>query len=124
MNFPKPQIPSGLLRDMTRIVINTVRDAERGGQWIPEGKSAKSIFKGIVLPINNEDLKYLDEGTYTQNMQKLYTNGPQVGVGAQFIDSADGSIYTITQELNYGPTHPLKRYVVEKKGVANSHDYR
>jgi len=109
---------------MTRIEVTMKRDINRGGQFVPASQPIKSTFKGIVLPINNEDLKYLPEGTYTQNMQKLYTNGSQVGVGAQFIDSADNNIYTVIQELNYGPTHPLKRYAVEKKGVANPHDYR
>jgi len=123
MNFPTPKIPTQLFRNMVRVVVSVKLDTEKGGQWIPS-KPKKETFKGIVLPVNNEDLKYMPEGTYTQNMQKLYTNGEQVAVGTQFADSFDGNTYTIIQELNYGPTHPIKRYLVEKKGAASPHDYR
>ena len=118
--FAKPQIPGQLLRNMKKITPGGSRDAENGGQWKPTLNPVTVMFKGIVLPLSNEDLQYLPEGTYTQNSQKLYTNGATVDVGAQFIDTFDGNTYTVTTELTHGPTHPMKRYLVEARGGASS----
>lgn len=49
-------------------------DKQNGGQWVPGGASEEA-FQGVVMPLNNEDLKYMDAGTYTINAQKVYTNG-------------------------------------------------
>ena len=76
-------------------------------------------FQGVVMPLNNEDLQYVDSGTYTLNSQKVYTNGYQLKVGAEFRDDYDGQVYTVKQELTHGPIHSMKRYMVERKGVSN-----
>lgn len=117
VNFAKPQLPAGLLHDMTMTSTTVELDEENGGQFRPQQPTV-TTFKGIVMPMSNEDLQYLPEGTYTRNTQKLYTNGARVAVGAQFTDGFDGQTYTVTQELTHGPVHPMKRYAVEKKGVA------
>lgn len=118
VNFAKPQIPAGLLHDMVRITVTTTLDTAQGGQRKPSAPPATSKFKGVVMPLANEDLQYMPEGTYTKNTQKLYTNGARLDVGAQFKDTFDGATYTVTQELTHGPIHPMQRYAVEKKGVA------
>lgn len=115
----QPQIPLGLLHDMVRIEPGGSRNSENGGQWTPQLKPTETKFKGVVMPMSNEDLQYLPEGTHTKNTQKLYTNGPRLAVGATFRDTYDDNTYTVTQELTHGPIHPLKRYAVEAKGGAS-----
>ena len=116
--YAKPTIPLGLLHDIEELEPGGSYDQSKGGQWVPT-KPAKTTFKGVVMPVNNEDLQYAPAGTYTLNSQKLYTNGHRLTNGQQICDTYDGQVYTVKQELTHGPIHPLKRYVVEKKGVSS-----
>lgn len=69
------------------------------------------------MPLSNKDLKYLPEGTYTQNSQKLYTDsGVKIEPNQIIIDTFDGQRYTVKTELNHNSIHPMVRYIVE--GVA------
>jgi hypothetical protein len=120
IKFAKPQIPSGLLHDMKSITVLVTLEKDNGGQWKPS-PPVETAFKGVVMPLNNEDLQFLPEGAYTINAQKLYTNGATLEVGAQFTDTYDGATYTVVQALTHGPIHPMKRYVVEKAGRAAAH---
>lgn len=111
-----PKLPRNLLHTMYRITKKGGSyDPERGGQFFG-GKTVEISFKGVVMPLNNEDLQYMDSGTSTINAQKVYTNGETLEIGAQFRDGYDGQVYTVKQELTHGPVHSLKRYMVEKKG--------
>ena len=114
-----PKLPRGLLHEMFEVHEDGgYYDKQNGGQWVP-GEASEEAFQGVVMPLNNEDLKYMDAGTYTINAQKVYTNGHTLRVGAQFRDGYDGQLYTVKQELTHGPVHALKRYMVEKKGASN-----
>ena len=111
-----PKIPRNLLHDMYRITKEGGGyNPNKGGQFLG-GKTVETPFKGVVMPLNNEDLQYIDSGTSTINAQKVYTNGETLEIGAQFRDGYDGQVYTVKQELTHGPIHSMKRYVVEKKG--------
>ena len=46
------------------------------------GNNGRNCFQGVVMPLNNEDLQYIDSGSYTLNAQKVYTNGHTLQVGA------------------------------------------
>lgn len=116
--YAKPTIPLGLLHDIEELEPGGSYDQANGGQWKPTKPTSKT-FKGVVMPVNNEDLQHAIAGTYTQNSQKLYANGHSLTVGQQVRDTFDGQVYTVKQELTHGPIHPLKRYVVEKKGVSS-----
>jgi hypothetical protein len=111
------------MHTMNRLVVTVSLEQGKGGQYKPTPPIV-STFKGVVMPIKNEDLQYMPEGTYTKNAMKLYTNSDTVEVGGQFRDTYDGNIYTIIQELTHGPIHPMKRYVVEKGGMAAAHAIR
>lgn len=114
-----PKIPRALLHDMYELTREGGGyDPDNGGQYTG-GKIVEVMFKGVVMPLNNEDLQYLDGGTSTKNSQKVYTNGATLTIGAQFRDGYDGQTYTVKQELTHGPIHPMKRYLVEKKGASN-----
>lgn len=118
-NWKGPKIPRSLLHDMYEVCAEGgYYDKENGGQWKP-GDPKETKFQGVVMPLNNEDLQYMDSGTYTVNAQKVYTNGHTLCVGAEFRDGFDGQLYTVKQELTHGPIHPLKRYMVEKKGTSH-----
>lgn len=45
------------------------------GKWVP-GKPEEVSMTGIVLPLNNDDLKYIESGLYTVKEKKLYVVEP------------------------------------------------
>lgn len=114
--YAQPMIPGGLLRDMYEIQSGSGFSQENGGQWIP-GENKKIPFKGVVLPVNDKDLIRDTGGTIVQCSEKIYTNGHILQIGARVEDS-NGEVYTITQELGHNTIHPMKRYLVERKGEA------
>ena len=120
MTIPRgPVLPASLLHDMVRIVPGGSYSG-KGKQWVPDLDPEKETFKGVVMPLSNEDLQRSDAGNFTKNTKKLYTNGATVAVGAQFTDTFDDKTYTVVQELEHGPIHTLKRYAVEAEGRASS----
>lgn len=114
--YAQPIIPNGLLHDMYEIQSGAKFSQENGGQWVP-GENKEVTFKGVVLPVNDKDLVRDVAGTFTQYSEKIYTNGHTLQIGARVKD-ADGAIYTVTQELGHNALHPMKRYLVERKGEA------
>ncbi len=114
-----PKIPKALLHEMFELTREGGGyDPKNGGQYTG-GEPVEKPFQGVVMPLSNEDLQYLEGGTSTKNGQKVYTNGATLSIGGQFRDGYDGQVYTVKQELTHGPIHPMKRYVVEKKGASN-----
>lgn len=112
----QPAIPERLMHEMYEIKSGTVFSQEDGGQWI-SGEDKRIPFKGALLPVSNKDLVRDIAGAFTQYSEKIYTNGHILQVGAQ-VEDFDGKRYTVTQELGYNSLHPLKRYLVERKGEA------
>ena len=39
------------------------------------GTTVETAFQGVVMPLNNEDLQYIDSGSYTLNAQKSIRMG-------------------------------------------------
>lgn len=113
-----PRLPRHLLHEMYEVCAAGGYDKDRGGQWMA-GSTEEIPFSGIVMPLNNEDLQYIDSGTYTLNAKKVYTNGHALHVGARFRDGYDGQLYTVKQELTHGPIHAMKRYIVEARGESS-----
>lgn len=114
--YAQPMIPDGMLHDMYEIQSGSGFSQENGGQWIP-GENKRILFKGVVLPVNDKDLIRDTGGTTLQYSEKIYTNGHTLQIGARVEDSG-GEVYTITQELGYNTIHPIKRYLIERKGAA------
>ena len=112
-----PVIPKKHMRDFFRIDVKKEFQQENGGIY-KTVEAEESKLKGVLLPLNNEDLQRLPEGTATVNTQKLYTNGESLGVGQQVRDSLDNQVYTVETELTHLPIHGMKRYIVTKKGAA------
>lgn len=106
-----PRLPRALLHILTVSDRKFVRSD--GGQMRPVENQVTS-FWGVVLPLSNFDLKFLPEGSYTQNSQKLYTDDPvNIKTGQIIRDTYDGQLYTVKQELSHNSIHPMLRYVVE-----------
>jgi hypothetical protein len=101
-------------------VISTGRyDVLSGGQYV-QNPPERVPFQGVVMPVSDKDLRNAPVGTYTEDSEKLYTNGFQLKVGAQVTDPYDGRTYLIEQELQHNSIHPMKRYVVKAKGEASA----
>lgn len=113
--FARPKIPTQLMHDMYEIKMSDgFLDMDNGGQWRP-GKEEMVKFQGIVLPVGDKDLIYIDAGAYAHTSRKIYTNGHALQVNGKVYDPQDGITYTVKQELDYNSIHPLKRYLVDKK---------
>ena len=61
--FARPSLPLGLLHDIVAITPSETFSQANGGQFIPGAKPAKTTFKGVIMPVNNEDLKYAPAAT-------------------------------------------------------------
>lgn len=114
--YAQPMIPGGLLHDMYEIQSGSGFSQESGGQWVP-GENKRITFKGVVLPVNDKDLIRDTGGTFAQCSEKIYTNGHLLRIGAR-VEDTGGDVYTVTQELGHNTIHPMKRYLVERKGEA------
>lgn len=112
-----PKLPKHVLHDFSKINVEKVFLQEEGGVY-RESIRKLATFQGAILPLSNEDLQRLPDGTSTTNSQKIYTNGEALAPGQLVQDSLDGQTYTVTTELTHTPIHGLKRYVVNRKGVA------
>lgn len=117
--FPQPQIPDSLLHGMHEIITTKELDQKNGGQW-RTAEEKRIPFRGVILPVTDKDLIRDASGTITNDMEKIYTNGHALSVGARVEDTGgSGCIYTVKQELDHNSLHPMKRYLVERKGRAS-----
>lgn len=114
-----PMIPEGLLHTMYLLTKEKKLDTENGGQWFTDAETKKA-FMGVVLPVGSEDLVRAEGGATTNCTEKVYTNGEEFPVGAQILDPPTGYRYTVTQELGHNSLHPMKRYLIERRGKAGS----
>ncbi|GHU69906.1 hypothetical protein FACS1894184_14630 [Clostridia bacterium] len=112
-----PRIPNMLMRTLYALDYHTEFDQLSGGQYYRQQSDRREI-SGVIMPLSNKDLQYMDEGAYSAQSQKLYTNGDTVKVGMYVQDPDTAQEYKVTQELTHGPIHPMKRYLLEmKEGV-------
>ncbi|GHU75672.1 hypothetical protein AGMMS49992_20100 [Clostridia bacterium] len=112
-----PRIPTMLMRTLYALDYQTTLDQLGGGQSYRTEASRREIT-GVIMPLSNKDLQFIEEGAYTANSQKLYTNGDRVKVGMYVLDPLTNQSYLVMQELDHGPIHPMKRYMIEAKGAS------
>lgn len=115
----QPLIPGGLMHTMHLLQKDRELDMENGGQWTTAGE-AKVSFQGVVLPVGDKDLVRSDSGSILNCTEKIYTNGKVLDTGAKVYDPPSGYTYTIVQELGHNSLHPVKRYLIERKGKAGA----
>ena len=109
--YNTPRLPRALLHPL--VAYAQITEPGPGGQFKKVTK-AVSAFMGVVMQLSNKDWKLLPEGSYTQNSQKLYTDGPVTLKPGQVIrDTYDGQRYTVKTELGHNSIHPMLRYIVE-----------
>lgn len=112
-----PTIPTGLMHEMFKINQGKELDVDNGGQWMPTRKEDES-FQGVILPVGSEDLVRAEGGSTLNCTEKIYTNGFVLDTGAKVYDPQSGHTYTVSQELGHNSLHPMKRYLIERKGKA------
>lgn len=83
------------------------------GEYIP-GTTTYQTFRGAVLPLSEKDLKFLEDGAYTLDYKKLYTD--KTLKNNQIIK--DGSIeYKVVAERDYDIINvDFKRYFIKRVG--------
>lgn len=109
-----PQLPSMIMKTMcVSRKSGGFHDPDNGGQFRP-GTETAIHFKGALLPVSNKDLMTGEQGGFTKNSQKIYTDGFELLAGEMVIAS-DGKVYTVKQELTHTYITDTKLYLVEAK---------
>lgn len=109
--FKFAKLPRGLLKPMVYIK-RTGGDYGDNGKWV-DGSEVRTDFKGALLSLTEEDLKYVEAGTYTTSDYKLYcevdldTNGQ-----IEYLTK----VWTIQEKRNYLEMGSFRRYIVRRVG--------
>ena len=84
------------------------------GKWVA-GKPKELPMTGIILPLSNDDLKYVESGTYTVKEKKLYTTMPlDIDTQAKY----KNDYYTIQAFKDYTEFTDVHIYVMRwREGV-------
>lgn len=61
------------------------------GKWVP-GMADDEQLTGVILPLSNDDMQYIESGTYTKKEKKLYVVTP-IALGSEV--EYKGETYTI-----------------------------
>jgi hypothetical protein len=109
-----PLIPNMLMRTLYALDYHTSLNQDSGGQYILKEPDKREIT-GVLMPLSNKDIQYIEEGAYSVLSEKLYTNGDYVKVGMYVLDPDTGYQYKVSQELTHNRIHPLRRYMLERK---------
>lgn len=83
------------------------------GRWV-DGKDNEVKFKGAILPLSEKDLKYLQEGSYTLDTVKLYTD-VSIKNNTYVTDIENSEKYKVTGGIGYNQIHRnFKRYFMQR----------
>jgi len=114
MSFEVPAFPEFLLQDITyKENINGYYDEY--GQWI-KNTDTETNFKGVILPLNEEDLKLDVNGTYTKHDYKLYTK-TSLSLSQNIVHNS--ITYEIQSKINYLNNTDFRRYIIRRVGDVN-----
>ncbi|WP_313893859.1 hypothetical protein [Psychrobacillus sp.] len=84
------------------------------GKWVT-GIPIKKPMTGVILPLNNDDIKYIESGTYTVKEKKLFTTKP-IEIGTQIEYKED--IYTLQAFKDYSEYTDVHIYLMRwREGV-------
>ncbi|MDQ0299641.1 hypothetical protein J2S78_002061 [Salibacterium salarium] len=73
--------------------------------------------QGIILPLNNDEMKYGEVGTYTVQDRKVYVSFPlKVGQQIKYKDDR----YTIRAEKDYGDLADVYIYFAKRVGESSA----
>lgn len=88
------------------------------GKWV-NGKPTEFPMSGIILPLSNDDLKYVENGTYTVKEKKVYTTVP-LEIGTQVMYKND--FYTIQAFKDYSEFTDVCIYLMRWREGVGLHD--
>ncbi|TQR21800.1 hypothetical protein [Psychrobacillus vulpis] len=87
------------------------------GKWVQGGHDNVQM-KGVILPLSNDDLKYVESGTYTVKEKKLLTTEP-IDIGTQIDYKND--VYTLQAFKDYTEYTDVHIYLMRwREGVDGS----
>ncbi|MGE7112732.1 hypothetical protein [Lysinibacillus sp. NPDC047702] len=78
------------------------------GEWV-DGQEAPEGMTGIILPLSNDDIKYVENGTYTVKERKLLTV-EQIPEGTKV--EYNGSKYTVQAFKDYSAYTDVNIYLM------------
>ncbi len=94
------------------VVIKTEGYYNEKGKWVP-GTTTNEQREGAILPLSKDDLKHVENGTYTTKDRKVYTLSP-LSVGDEI--TYEGQTYTIDQNKPYNAYTDV--YIYFAKGAS------
>ncbi|WP_026702859.1 hypothetical protein [Salibacterium aidingense] len=110
------QLPMRYLMDF--IVLKEgerILDPETGKYRTPE--LVEETVQGIILPLNDDEMKYGEAGTYTVQDRKVYVSFPmKVGQQIKYKDNR----YTIRAEKDYGDLADVYIYFAKRVGETSA----
>lgn len=86
---------------------------EDDGDWIEGDEETTSFFIGAVGPLSVDDLKYVEDGTYSERDRRLYTT-EKFKLKQKF--EHEGVPYTIQNEVPYGNLSDVYIYIARWAG--------
>lgn len=82
------------------------------GKWV-EGEVTPVTVQGIILPLSDDDLRYVPNGTYTEADRKIYTTRPlKAGQKMEY----GGRNYTIQNFKDYSAYADVFIYIARGVG--------
>lgn len=87
--------------DENSVPFTVLSDSNEGqyinGKWVPNVPKEETKT-GVILPLSNDDLKYIESGTYTVKEKKLLTTEPiEIGTKIRY----KGDEYTLQAFKDY-----------------------
>ena len=79
-------------------------DIEQGGKWIPGETIETIISPAAIVPLNKDDLRFDDGGTYNNDDRKVYCYKEMKKGTIVKHEHSKGSVkeYKVLQDANYG----------------------
>ncbi|UYO61812.1 hypothetical protein LNN31_13605 [Acetobacterium wieringae] len=93
-----PKIPMLVMGTLSHVGYSDGHyDYDNGGEWV-DGNIVTTAFKGCVMPMSYQDMRYDTGGTYANDDRKLYTY-QSFKTGEKIIH--EGIEYAIQQNKDY-----------------------
>ena len=109
--FGFAKLPRGLLKTMVHIK-RTGGDYGENGKYV-KGSEVRTDFKGVLLPLTEKDLKYVESGTYTTSDYKLYCEVDfETNEQIEYLSK----VWTIQEPRDYLEMGSFRRYIVRRVG--------
>lgn len=108
-----PKLPKNILQNL-KCKIKTEGCFTDEGDYL-EGEEKEISFEGALLPLTERDMRYLEDGEYSIEDMKLYTDDEILNLKSNtIIELEDGTTYKIYAPRRYNIIDCFKRYFLKK----------